>query len=146
MRSYVRTLLERVAASAARRHGKIEPRELLAYVNEHLSRPLYLEDLAEVFHTTPTYVSRYFKKTVGTPFYQYVENRRIEMARDLLGTTSLSVSDVGSRVGILSRNTFLRVFKKVTGQTPSAFRDDPARHRPAAPTKTPQDVRPQPRA
>lgn len=120
---YVRTLLGRVAAGAERRHGKIEPRDLVLYVNEHLSRPLYLDQLAEAFHTTPKYVSRYFKKTVGTPFYQYIENRRIEKACELLRTTAHPVSAVGEQVGILNRNTFLRVFKKVTGTTPSAFRD-----------------------
>nr|WP_248927978.1 helix-turn-helix transcriptional regulator [Paenibacillus hamazuiensis] len=55
-------------------------------------------------------------------FVDYINSKRIEQAKLLLGSTSLSVADISDRVGFASSNTFIRVFKRHEGITPGQFR------------------------
>jgi len=78
--------------------------------------------MAEVLGTTPKYFSNYFKKTFGVTFVDYLSKVRLAHARELLRNTTLSIAEVGERVGYLNASTFATTFKKYYGISPSDFR------------------------
>ncbi len=69
------------------------------------------------------YFSRQVKVLTGHTFLEYLTAYRIDKAKDLLQSTDMSVSDIGHSAGYSESNYFLRVFKRVTGMTPSTYRN-----------------------
>ncbi len=68
------------------------------------------------------YFSRLFKQAMGVSPYQYVMQQRIERAKYLLRTTSLSVAEIAPQVGFSTQNQLTIQFRKFTGTTPSGYR------------------------
>lgn len=94
------------------------------YLQEHLAEDLCLSVLAEEFHLNPQYISQLFKNEIGVNFLSYLTNIRMEKAKKLLLSTSLSVADVAERSGYGDYRVFTKVFKKSEGITPSQYRRD----------------------
>ncbi|MBQ9801702.1 MAG: helix-turn-helix transcriptional regulator [Clostridia bacterium] len=65
--------------------------------------------------------SHLFKESMGLSPYEYLMRIRIEKARQLLGNTMMSVSEVAERTGFTGQNYFSRTFKRYTGKSPRAF-------------------------
>jgi len=101
---------------------KLNPAFISQYIELHYMEDLYLDHMAEVFNTTPKYFSSYFKKTFGVTFVDYLSKVRLAHARELLRNTTLTVAEVGERVGYLNASTFATTFKKYYGISPSDFR------------------------
>ena len=80
--------------------------------------------LAEEFHLNPQYISQLFKNEIGVNFLSYLTNIRMEKAKKLLLSTSLSVAEVAERSGYGDYRVFTKVFKKSEGITPSQYRRD----------------------
>ena len=96
---------------------------ILELIEEKYTDPdLSLIDLAELLDMTEYSASRTFKEYVGSSFRKYVTSRRIELAKELLGTTEMSIQEIASQSGFASPSYFIRVFKAETGSTPSDFR------------------------
>jgi AraC family transcriptional regulator len=93
-----------------------------AYVEENLMKDLGLDELAGVCGLTRFHFSRAFKATFGAPPYQYVNQRRIEKAKQMLATSGLAVSDIAEACGFKGASQFGRAFRGFVGQTPLAFR------------------------
>lgn len=83
-----------------------------------------LDDLEEHFHISKYRLCREFGAAFHMPPLQYLNRKRIEVAKHLLLTTSLKVHEVGSRVGIDNTNHFISLFKKFTGQTPLEYKQN----------------------
>lgn len=83
-----------------------------------------LDDLEERFHISKYRLCREFGAAFHMPPLQYLNRKRIEVAKHLLLTTSLKVHEVGSRVGIDNTNHFISLFKKFTGQTPLEYKQN----------------------
>lgn len=98
--------------------------ELLEWVEENLNLPISMSDLAERANLAPGTVARRFKEAHKLTLSCYLLHRRIDKARSLLATTTLTVSEVGSSVGIPDPQYFNKQFRKVTGISPSRYRDD----------------------
>ena len=94
------------------------------YLQEHLSEEISLSVLAEEFHLNPQYISQLFKSEIGVGFLAYLTNIRMEKAKKLLLSTSLSVAEVAGQSGYGDYRVFTKVFKKSEGITPSQFRRD----------------------
>lgn len=92
------------------------------YIDQHYQENIYLENLAEVFHTSPKYMSRLLKNALGMPFKQYLTILRISNAKDLLIKTDIKIEDISIASGFNSRNSFIRTFKQSENITPSEFR------------------------
>lgn len=80
--------------------------------------------LSEEFHLNSQYISQLFKNEIGVNFLTYFTNIRMERAKKLLLTTSLSVAEVAQRSGYGDYRVFTKVFKKNEGITPSQYRRD----------------------
>ena len=94
------------------------------YLQEHLAEEISLAVLAEQFHLNPQYISQLFKCEIGVNFLAYLTNIRMEKAKKLLLSTSLSIAEVAEQSGYGDYRVFTKVFKKSEGITPSQYRRD----------------------
>ena len=78
--------------------------------------------LANEFHMSEKYISRYFKEQFAISFIQYVAHLRMERARMLLRNSEMSITDVALSSGYPSVNFFIRNFKETYQITPLQYR------------------------
>ena len=78
--------------------------------------------LARASGASQAHFARAFKNAFGVPPHRYLLTRRIERATSLLRETELSITDIAFQTGWNSMGTFGRVFRDITGQSPSQFR------------------------
>lgn len=90
------------------------------YLNPHLK----VSDVARAVGTNRTYVSNHFNHEIGTTFYDYVNGFRIEYACQLLETTNESIKCIAEKSGFNSPQAFIRVFTRLKGISPTAFRKE----------------------
>ncbi|MFC0211044.1 helix-turn-helix domain-containing protein [Paenibacillus chartarius] len=96
-----------------------------AWIAEHYREELSMEQAAEYVSLSPFYFSKLFKQHVGETFIDYVTRLRINRAKELIaGDPELSLKEICFEVGYHDPNYFSRVFKKVTGMSPTDFRAD----------------------
>lgn len=94
------------------------------YIQEHLEEEVSLQVLGEVFHLNSQYISQLFKNEIGVGFLAYLTNLRMEKAKKMLLTTSLSVAEVAQKTGYSDYRVFTKAFKKSEGMTPSHYRTE----------------------
>lgn len=92
------------------------------YILLNLGYPIALSQIAESIGTNPSYLSRKFKQETGMTITDYINFRRISVAKQYLVTPKLAITDIALMSGFNDLNYFIRVFKKVVGETPSQFR------------------------
>jgi transcriptional regulator GlxA family with amidase domain len=81
-----------------------------------------VERLAAVSGVSEAHFARSFKRAFGIPPHRYLLTRRIEQANTLLRDTRLSVTEIAFATGWESLGTFGRIFRDITGRSPSAMR------------------------
>ena len=99
-------------------------REIITYVNDNYLEKITLSDLADEFHMSEKYISRYFKKHFNITFSKYVNHMRLLYAKNLLDTTNISITDVALSSGFPNVSYFIRSFKESYGKTPFSYRTD----------------------
>ncbi|OXM85449.1 helix-turn-helix domain-containing protein [Paenibacillus rigui] len=92
------------------------------YIDDNYKQDLGLEQIAGEMGVSLKYVSRIFKEKTGTNLTDYINQVRMDKAKKLLTETDMRVSDIAEHIGIPSRTTFLRVFKKMEGMAPNDYR------------------------
>lgn len=92
------------------------------YINEHYLENICIRDISRKFNVNANYLSHLFKKEEGMAFTEYITDLRINYACTLLKTTRMPVAEVAEKTGFNDYYYFTRVFKKITGKTPTAFR------------------------
>ena len=97
-------------------------RNVLAYIEEHLARPLTLADLAEQAALSEYHFARMFRQSMQQAPHQYVMLRRMEKAQDLVRNTRLPLTEIALACGFNSASHFSNRFRSVTGITPSRLR------------------------
>lgn len=100
---------------------------MIRYINANFTEKLYLEDLAAKFHFNPSYLSYRFKEVTGISFIEYLNSVRVKEAQRMLANSGSPVTDIALQCGFSNLTHFGRVFKDITGVTPSAFRRNHAR-------------------
>jgi AraC-like DNA-binding protein/ligand-binding sensor protein len=97
-------------------------RRARAYIVGHQADPIDLDNVAQAMHVSTFYFCKIFKKATGLTFTEYLGRVRIEKAKTLLLNPHLRISEIAYDVGFQSLTHFNRVFRQVTGQSPTAFR------------------------
>ncbi len=97
-------------------------RELQSWITEHPAEDLTVERLAARVAMSPRHFARVFRTEVGCTPAVYVEHARVEVARRLLETTSLSVDDIARAAGFGTTETMRRAFARRVGASPTDYR------------------------
>jgi AraC family transcriptional regulator, arabinose operon regulatory protein len=114
------------ALEALRNAQRLSP--VLSYIEEHLTTDrLDLDRLSKLAHLSPSRLSAVFRTLVGTSPRQYVQKRRMTRAEQLLIGTSMKVVEICASAGYADAFHFSRLFKKLHGVSPIAYRER-ARH------------------
>ena len=92
------------------------------YIEEHLSEPITLEEIAREAGVSRTYFSTLFRTLNGLSPWDYILIRRVDTAKHLLTTTDETVLDVCGNAGFENISHFNRVFLRYAGCTPHAYR------------------------
>lgn len=96
--------------------------EAQRFLDTHCTEPLSIEEVAQRFYLSTSYLSHAFREWTGYSPKQYIMLSRLSLARELLLTTDLSVAEVAVHCGFGDTNNFIRSFKRETGRTPLRYR------------------------
>jgi len=111
---------ETMSANHNRRRSTID--QVVAFIDANFSTNITLNGMAQIFETTSSALSRSFKKYTGMQPIAYLNQVRINAAKELIAKTEMPLSQICTRVGYDSQTYFGRVFKSVTDMTPSQYR------------------------
>lgn len=96
--------------------------KILEYLNQHISEPFGLIDMAEYFGYNTQRISRMMKECIGTSFKDYVSTLRLNKAINLLTHSDSTIGEIADKCGFESANYFGDFFKKRTGVSPRNYR------------------------
>jgi len=97
-------------------------RFVIDYLDAHLHEDITLDLMADKLNITSGYLSTYFKEKTGMNFSDYLNDIRIQRAKQLLQNVELKIQDVAAGVGYQNANSFIRMFKRYSGITPGEYR------------------------
>lgn len=100
--------------------------QIIKYINEHLADELSIDLLAEKCFTSRFYMMRKFKSDTGYSIHQYVNSKRLLLAKRLLTTTELPITQLCYQCGFQDYSSFSREFKRTFKITPTEFRSNAA--------------------
>jgi AraC-like DNA-binding protein len=89
---------------------------------DHYCKPWTLSDLAKAVGSNRTTLQEQFQLLTHTTVHQFLVQRRVSVAQQLLKQSDIKVSCVAHEVGYLSQSAFARHFKRITGVSPRAYR------------------------
>ncbi len=95
---------------------------IVDYIDSNLDRKLTTRKLARLVSLSPSHAGYLFRIETGMSIGRFVKNQRLEKARELLETTSLSIKEILVRVGVTDRSHFARDFKQAYSVTPAGCR------------------------
>jgi two-component system response regulator YesN len=94
---------------------------ILQYIDRDIVN-VTLNSVADKFKISTSHLSRVFKKHVGRNFLEYVTEKRLEHACNLIATTDMKISDIVSAMGCQNINYFIKTFKFQYNLTPAQYR------------------------
>jgi AraC family transcriptional regulator len=92
------------------------------HIETNLETSVEIADLAAIAKLSPCHFARAFKLSVGTTPHEYLVDRRLEKAQELLAATDLPLAEIALATGFSDQSHFARRFRDHLGTTPSAFR------------------------
>lgn len=92
------------------------------YIEEYSREELSLTKVASVVHMNANYLSENFKQVTGINFVEYVARTRFASACELMRNSGLRISDIAFAAGFQSLSQFNRVFRRLSGKSPTQFR------------------------
>lgn len=107
--------------SVALRHREYVEKAI-AYMRDNLSKNVEICDVAAHVHISKYHFSRVFAQVTGDSPKRYLVKLRIEKAKHLLTTTSMTLIQIGEAVGYFGRSAFGDMFNREVGCRPSAYR------------------------
>ena len=96
--------------------------DIRKYLDENYTNEITLDSLSNTFYINKFYLTRAFKDKYGTTINNYLLDKRIMKAKELLRYSNNSIDDIAKLCGIKDQNYFSRLFKKVEGTSPIKYR------------------------
>ena len=106
------------------RDSGADAEDIRRYVDMHYTEQISTGDVAQYFHMDPSYISRVFKKNFNKNIKDYLTEKKMEKAKWLLENTDLKIYEVSDASGYADYFYFTRVFRKLTGITPTEWREN----------------------
>lgn len=97
-------------------------RPTMGYIDQHLHRPLVIQELADFYGASPATLRRVFIARLGCSPGAYVRERRIAVAAEWLTGSTDSIEDIATRIGFSDRQALTKAFTAVMGRGPAAYR------------------------
>ena len=94
----------------------------VAYIDSHPGVSVSMNEMANLCHLSPSYFSRLFHREAGESFTNYVNRKKVEIAKKELRETSKSISQISIDLGYLNTSHFINIFKRFEGITPLIYR------------------------
>ncbi len=101
--------------------GNPHIRKALVYIGEHIYEKISLDVLARELSLNKSYLCKLFKKDMGMTLTDYIYEQKIKQAERLLLEKTYPFSEIGTFLGFPSQSYFIKIFKRVTGTTPSQW-------------------------
>jgi AraC family transcriptional regulator len=98
-------------------------KQTIAYINDHLSQNISLEELAQELSMSKYYFCKLFKQSIGLSPYQYLIQQRVERAKELLHRDKLNIAEVALAVGFCDQSSLSKHLKRLTGLTPKQLQN-----------------------
>ena len=117
-----RTQSSYMVYNACKQHGDIEILKVQEWIESNYSELITISTLASIAGLGERTFARRFKKATGDTPIEYLQQIRIEIARDMLETTNNTVDSITQDTGYEDVSSFRRLFKKYTGLSPSGYR------------------------
>lgn len=95
---------------------------VVEYLMDNLEKDIGLEECARHFNYNANYLSRWFKKKMGMTYTDFVISKKMELCKNMLVESDISVNELAEKFGYSSPQNFIRVFKKYTLMTPGQYR------------------------
>ena len=94
------------------------------YIRKNYGNPIDMAEVSNYVSMNYSMFSSTFKEYTGENFSTYLKKLRIEKSRRLLGNTDMNINEIAGKVGFEDARHFGKVFKEMTGMTPTACRED----------------------
>lgn len=95
----------------------------MEYIYNHINNRITVQELAEYTNLSPSYLSRLFKKELGISISDYILEKKIIKAQNLLKYSHYSLIEIANYLAFSSQSHFIQTFKKMVGLTPKKYRD-----------------------
>lgn len=95
--------------------------QIISYIRENYNQELSLYQISEKFGYSEVYFCKFFKQHFNINFSTYLTLLRMEKAKELLSDPAINIKSVGRQVGYTDSNYFSKVFKRITGKSPSEY-------------------------
>ncbi|MCL7461225.1 response regulator transcription factor [Pseudomonas sp. NW5] len=112
----------------------------LKYIDTHYRQPISEAYLAQLCGMSPSRFSRLFKQWCGIGFQDYLKEKRMQAARDLLLNSNVAISGVGYLLGFRDPSYFTRCFRQFFGCSPSEYRQNTAQQSASTPSPATQSA------
>ncbi|NQX60868.1 helix-turn-helix domain-containing protein [Paenibacillus qinlingensis] len=105
-------------------HSSLRLQEIVRIVHDNLGDSnLGVAQIAERIQMTPQYLSTFFKKNQGQNLLDYITQKRVQQAKQLMENRELTIVQIAQKVGYNNDVVFIRAFKKIEGVTPGKYRE-----------------------
>lgn len=95
----------------------------IEYIYNHIHDRITIEDLAAYTDLSPSYLSRLFKKELGISVSDYIREKKIDKAQNLLKYSDFTPVEIANYLSFSSQSHFIQTFEKLVGMTPKKYRD-----------------------
>lgn len=102
--------------------------QVLDYIYKNIKRNITLNEVADAVALSPAYLSRLFMKEMGMSLKDYILEKKIERAQNLLKYSDISSTEIAQFLAFSSQSHFIATFKKIVGMTPKKYKDQYARN------------------
>jgi two-component system, response regulator YesN len=92
-------------------------------IEKNFHKNISLKQASEIVCLSPKYISRIFKEHTGVGFNEYKLELKVTRAKELLQGTDLNINQISDRIGYMNVESFIRIFKRITGYTPTSYRN-----------------------
>lgn len=97
-------------------------KDILGYIEKNYKKPITIEEISEVCNFSTSHFMKFFKKSMGTSFIDYLNDYRLSASARLLLSSDDNIIDIAADCGYENLSYYNRIFKKKYGDTPSAYR------------------------
>lgn len=118
-----KNLMQYISNKKVNKNDEIVSKTIEYIDNNYTLADISLEMLSEELHFSVSYLGKLFRDMTGKSIKEYITEKRVEQAKELLETTGMKVKDIGEMIGYPNTQSFIKIFKKYHGETPGEYQD-----------------------